>query len=54
MTYQTILNSAMNWLSADLDNLVLVAATVAVIGALNGVRCSFNRCKGGHIGRRVI
>ena len=53
MDYQTLKQAAENtvsdvvsWFSADpITNGMFVVIGIAVLGAINGIRCSLNRCK---------
>jgi len=58
MDYQTLKQAAENavsdvvaWVSNDPINGLYVVAGIAVLGAINGIRLSFNRCKGSYNGR---
>ena len=46
MNYQTMINDAIGWAFSDITHLIGIVAIVAIIGAANGIRCSFNNCKG--------
>jgi len=51
MDYQTLLNDAANWVFSDVTRSIWIVAGIAVIGAINGIRLSLNRCKGRYNGR---
>lgn len=51
MDYQTLLNDTMNWIFSDVTRSMWIVGAIAVIGALNGIRCSLNHCKGRYNGR---
>lgn len=51
MDYQTFLNDAASWMFSDITHVLYVVAGIAVVGAINGIRLSLNRCKGPYNGR---
>jgi hypothetical protein len=51
MNYQTLLNDVSGWLFSDVTHIVYIVAAIAIVGAINGVRLSFNHCKGPYNGR---
>lgn len=51
MDYQTLLNDVIGWVFSDVSRSLWIVATIAVIGAINGIRLSLNRCKGPYNGR---
>lgn len=55
MDYQTLITNAIDWLMSDMTHAVGCVAVIAVIGALNGIRCSMSHCRyTRHTGRRVL
>lgn len=51
MNIETIISEGMNWLFSDVTRSLWIVASIAVIGAINGIRISLNRCTGRYNGR---
>lgn len=54
MTIETIIDDVCNWIALNPTTALYIVASIAVLGAIMGIRASLKRCENRAGGRHII